>query len=152
MAQSFQVGVIEPFDGDDFTDYSERLESYFIANNIGQVAEDASDTTKRAANKKKVAATISVPGKKAYSTLKDLCLPDLPSEKTYEQIKEILSSYYKPKVLEVVESYRFHQSFQDVNESVIEYANKLQRLAVHCNFGPFFAKGFERSVCRGSKK
>ena len=123
MAQSFQVGVIEPFDGDDFTDYSERLESYFIANNIGQVAEDASDTTKRAANKKKVAATISVPGKKAYSTLKDLCLPDLPSEKTYEQIKEILSSYYKPKVLAVAESYRFHQSVQDVNESIIEYAN-----------------------------
>ena len=46
--------------------------------------------SKRAANKNKFAATVSVLGKKAYSTIKDLCLPDLLSEKTCEQIKEIL--------------------------------------------------------------
>lgn len=32
---------LEQFDGADFTDYSEHLNSYFIANNIGQVADDA---------------------------------------------------------------------------------------------------------------
>ena len=72
-----------------------------MANNIGQVAADASDTAKREADKRKVPVTISLIGKQTYSTLKDLCLPNLPAEKTYDQLTEILKGYYKPKVLEV---------------------------------------------------
>ena len=45
-----QFGILEPFDGVDFTDYSERLNSYFVAHKIGQVAADASD----AANEKQI--------------------------------------------------------------------------------------------------
>ena len=41
-----QFGILEPFDGVDFTDYSERLKSYFVANNIGQVTADASHSAK----------------------------------------------------------------------------------------------------------
>ena len=105
MAQQFttHLGILEPFDGSDFADYSERRNLYFIANNIGQVAEDAGEADRRAADKKKVAVTISVIGKKTYSTLKDLCLPDLPADKTYEELTEILKGFYKPKVLEVAE-------------------------------------------------
>ena len=77
-----QFGILEPFDGVDFTDYSERINSYFVANNIGQVAADASDASKREADKRKVAVTISLVGKQTYSTLKDLCLSNLPAEKT----------------------------------------------------------------------
>ena len=72
---SQQFGILEPFDGVDFTDYRERLNAYFIANNIGQVAVDASDTAKREADEQKVNVTISLIGKIAYSTLKDHCLP-----------------------------------------------------------------------------
>ena len=91
-----QFGILEPFDGVDFTDYSERLNSYFVANNIGQVtadASDASDASKREADKRNVAVTISLIGKQTYSTLKDLCLPHLPAEKTYDQLTEILKGY-----------------------------------------------------------
>ena len=63
---------MEPFDGADFTDYSERLNAYFIAHSIGQVAVDASEAAKREADKKKVVVTISLIGKTAYRTLKDL--------------------------------------------------------------------------------
>ena len=107
-----QFGILEPFDGVDFTDYSERLNSYFVPNNIGQVAADGSATAKREADKRKVAVTISLIGKQMYSTLKDLCLPNLPAEKTYDQLTEILKGYYKPEVLEVAESYRFHHTLQ----------------------------------------
>ena len=76
-----QFGILKPFDGVDFTDYSERLNSYFISSNIGQVADDASEAVKLAAGEKKVAVTTSLIGKihVAYRTLKDLCLPDLPA-------------------------------------------------------------------------
>ena len=116
---------MEPFDGVAFTDYSKRLNAYFIANNIkGQVAAD----------KKKVAITISLIDKTDYSTRKDLCLPALPADKTYDQLTQILKDFYKPKVLEVAETYRFHDTVQNEIESVTGYAKKLKRLAVDCNF------------------
>ena len=115
-----QLGILESFDGADFTDYCERLNSYFVAKNIGQVADDATEEAKRAANRKKVAVTISFIGKETYKTLKDLCLPKLPADKTYDQLGEILRCYYKPKVLEVVETYRFNHTIQSENESVTE--------------------------------
>ena len=151
MAQQFttHLGILEPFDGSDFADYSERLNSYFIANNIGQVAEDAGEADRRAADKKKVAVTISVIGKKTYSTLKDLCLPDLPADKTYEELTEILKGFYKPKVLEVAETYRFHHTVQSENESVTEYANKLKRLAVNCNFGQYLTRALRDQFVGG---
>ena len=52
------VGAIEPFDGEDFNDYSERLEAYFEANDIGVVDQDDSDDERQAADKRKVATTI----------------------------------------------------------------------------------------------
>ncbi|XP_068707834.1 uncharacterized protein [Montipora foliosa] len=146
-----QFGILEPFDGVDFTDYSERLNSYFVANNIGQVAADASDAAKREADKRKVAVTISLIGKQTYSTLKDLCLPNLPAEKTYDQLTEILKGYYKPKVLEVAESYRFHHTLQSENETVTDYANKLKRLAVNCNFGTYLTRALRDQFVGGVK-
>ncbi|XP_068726314.1 uncharacterized protein [Montipora capricornis] len=146
-----QFGILKPFDGVDFTDYSERLNSYFVANNIGQVAADASDAAKREADERKVAVTISLIGKQTYSTLKDLCLPNLPAEKTYDQLIEILKGYYKPKVLEVAESYRFHHTLQSENETVTEYANKLKRLAVNFNFGTYLTRALRDQFVGGVK-
>ncbi|PFX28231.1 Transposon Tf2-6 polyprotein [Stylophora pistillata] len=143
-----QCGILEPFDGVDFTDYSERLNSYFVANNLGQYADDATAAVKREADKKKVAVTISLIGKAAYSPLKDLCLP---AQKTYDELTEILKSYYKPKVLEVAESYRFHRTFQCENETVTEYANKLKRFAVNCNFGTFLTRASRDQFVGGVK-
>ncbi|KAK3737959.1 hypothetical protein QZH41_001659, partial [Actinostola sp. cb2023] len=75
----YLVGMIEPFDGEDFADYSERLNSYFIANNIGQVAADANEATKLVADKKKVAVTISVigvsPTKEKVQAIQDAAPP-----------------------------------------------------------------------------
>ena len=122
-----------------------------MANNIGQVAADASDAAKREADKRKVAVTISLIGKQTYSTLKDLCLPNLPAEKTYDRLTEILKDYYKPKVLEVAKSYRFHHTLQSENETVTEYANKLKRLAVNCHFGTYLTRALRDQFVGGVK-
>ena len=148
-----QFGTLEPCDGADFTDYSERVNAYFIAHNIGQVAADASETAKRETDKKKVAVKISLIGKTAYSTLKDLCLPDLPADETYDQLTLILKDYYKPKVLEVAETYHFrHNTVQSETGSVAEYANKLKRLAVKCNFGPYLTRALRDQFGWGVRK
>ena len=88
-------------------------------------------------------------GKTAFSTLKDLCLPDLPADKTYDQLTPILKNYYKPKVLEVAETYRFHHTVQSETESVAEYADKLKRLAVNCNFGPYLTRALRDQFVGG---
>ena len=64
------LGILEPFYSADFTGYYKCLNSYFGANNVGQVADDATEEAQRAADRKKVTVTISLVGKKTYSTLK----------------------------------------------------------------------------------
>ena len=65
---------------------------------------------------------ISVIGKKTYSTLRDLCSPENPKEKTFEELCELLQQHFKPKQLEVAESYRSHRCRQEKNESVSVYS------------------------------
>lgn len=56
----------------DFTDYNKRLNACFIAHNIGRVTADVREAAKQQADTKKGVVTISLIGKTAYSTLKDL--------------------------------------------------------------------------------
>ena len=130
------IGEFEP-STETFTVYSERLDQFFIANNIGSYPSSASEAVIAAAEKKKVAVMISVIGKKTYSVLRDLCSPVNPKEKTFEQLCELLQQHFKPKRLEVAESYRFHRCFQEDNETVSVYSARLRHLASTCNFGEF---------------
>ena len=49
----------------------------------------------------------------------------------------------------MAETYRFHQTLQKDNESVIEFANKLKRLAVHCNFGQYLQRALRDQFVGG---
>ena len=144
------VGSIGEFDTSTktFTAYHERLEQYFVANSIGLYPSDVSEAVKAAANKKKVAVMISVIGKKTYGTLRDLCSPENPKDKTFEQLCELLERHFKPKQLEVAESYRFHRCFQEENETVPVYSARLRHLASSCNFGEFLNRSLrDQFVC-----
>ena len=132
------VGVIESFTGSDFESYQERLEAYFLANDIGTINDDVTEEQRAVADKKKVAHTIAVIGKEAYNTLKDCCFPEKPSEKKFADICKILKEHYKPSVLIVAETYKFHQAKQEVGEGVASYANRLKRLAANCKFENFY--------------
>ncbi|CAH3183162.1 unnamed protein product, partial [Porites lobata] len=133
------VGEFDP-SSETFTAYLERLDQFFVANDIGKCADDATAAVVRAANQKKVAVMISVIGKKTYSTLRDLCSPENPKKKKH-------SKYY-PKRLEVAESYRFHRCCQEENESVSVYSARLRHLAATCNFGEFLNRSLrDQFVC-----
>eukprot|EP00117_Sycon_ciliatum_P042966 scpid56189/ scgid31186/ len=132
MAMASSFCQMEPFDGQNFSDYLDRLECYFAANRIGVAATtNADDVT--AAGKVKTAALIALVGKATYSTLKDLCFPDKPTSKTFDEIADLLKKHFQPKLSLVAESYRFHQCRQGT-ESVTEFANRLKRLASTCEF------------------
>ena len=110
MSSTSLFGVLGEFDPSTelFTAYLERLEQFFIANSIGQCSADASQEVIAAADKEKVAVFISVLGKNSYAILRDLCSPDSPKDKSFSQLCDKLKDHYKPKRLEVAETYRFH--------------------------------------------
>ena len=148
---SLLLGSVGEFDpsSESFKAYLERLDLFFVANDIGKCADDASAAVVRAANQKKVAMMISVigHGKKTHSTLRDLCSPENPKEKTLEALSDVLQQHFAPKRLEVAKSYRFYRCCQEENESVLVYSARLRHLAATCNFGEFMNCSLRKSVC-----
>ena len=150
MSSTSLFGVLGEFDPSTelFTAYLERLEQFFIANSIGQCSADASQEVLAAADKKKVAVFISVMGKNSYAILRDLCSPDSPKDKSFSQLCDKLKDHYKPKRLEVAETYRFHRCVQEENESVSAYSARLRRYASTCNFGEFLNRSLrDQFIC-----
>ena len=69
LSRTCSLGSVGEFDlsSESFTAYLERLDQFFVANDIGKCADNATAAVVRAATQKKVAVMISVIGKKTYS-------------------------------------------------------------------------------------
>ena len=151
------IGSINPYDGVEPLDaYLERLDEFFTANDIGVAARlpaDASDAARAAAaqvaNRKKVASLLTLLGKQTYGVLQDLCQPDLPKAKTFEELIQLLKNHYKPKRLEVAESFKFNRCVQKENETVTEYATRLRGMASFCNYGAYLTRALRDQFVSG---
>jgi hypothetical protein len=78
-----------------------------------------------------------------------MCLPDRPSDKTFNELCTILRNHFKPKVLEVAETYHFHHTYQSESESVTEYANKSKRLSVEVVISGLLRKTCHNTFLQG---
>ena len=139
------VGEFDP-SSETFTSYLERLDQFFVANDIANCAAGATAAVVQEADKKKVAVMISVIGQRSYGTLRDFCIPENPKGKLFEALCELLQEHLKPKRLDVAESYRFYQCCQEENEIVSVYSARLRHLAFACNFGEFLNQ-FVCGIC-----
>lgn len=127
---------IDAFDSatETFQNYSERLEQYFIANDV--------------AEGKRAATLLACIGPKTYQLLRSLTAPDMPSTKTYAQLQTILNAHLSPQPLEIAERFRFHKRNQRDNESIQAYTVEIKRLSEHCNFGDHLDQSLrDRLVC-----
>lgn len=95
MARWLQIGAIEPFDGDDFADYSKQLETNNIFQDESHMTLLNKQLTKRKLGSNNLSSLLSVRKRKS---LKDVCLHDRHFEKTYEQVTDILRTSYKPSL------------------------------------------------------
>ena len=129
-----KIATIESFAGGDFEEFEERLQFFFLANDIGKVAHEATREQRAAAETKKAAILISLLTAPVYSTLKSLCLPDKPASKKYDDLVAILTKYFQPDVSSVAATYLFQNCRQECQESVRDYQNRLKRAAVKCDF------------------
>ena len=132
------LGSIEAFiPENDWSEYEERLEDFFIANDVP--------------GKKKVHVTISLLRRQAYSTLRDLCLPSSPSTKTFDEICALLRNHYQPKVTVVAESCKLYQTVQLETENVAEFASKVKRARAKCDFGTHLPRALRDQFVIGVK-
>ena len=93
-------------------------------------------------------ALFTAVGGKTYSLLRNLVAPQLPKEKSFAQLKEILMAHFEPKLLVIAERFRFHQRSQQEIESVQEYVAELKCMAKHCNFQTYLNEALrDRFVC-----
>lgn len=105
---------------DDFGVWSERLKLSITVNNIPDV--------------KKVPYLLSLLGNDGYTLMRDLCVPDSPSCKTFDDLIKIMKDHLSPKPNVMTERYKFKESKQ-INESISAYVVTLKKLSSTCGFG-----------------
>lgn len=125
MATNTSIGRLDQLHigTEDFDCYIERMEQYFIANDVPET--------------KKVAAFLSTMGAKAYELLRNLVAPDSPKDKRFRDLVKTLRAHLKPKPLVIAERFKFYKRTQQEEESVAEYMVSLKQLSTHCEFGAF---------------
>ena len=105
----------------DMTEWVERLEQWFVANNI----ENA---------ERKRALFLSVIGKRGYHLLRGLSQNN-PTAKSYDELKKLLLDHVNPKPNVITQRFVFYWRQRRSGESVKVYMAELRRLSEHCEFG-----------------
>ena len=80
--------------------------------------------------------------------MEDLCTPQKPSDKSLEEITQLLLEHFKPKHLVVAESFKFYNAKQKEGESISNFLVRLKHLASTCEFGSFLKRSLrDKFVC-----
>ncbi|CAC5397747.1 unnamed protein product [Mytilus coruscus] len=116
-------GRIDEFDdnSEDWIQYTERLNHYFIANNIESM-------------EKQRAILLSACGKKTYKLMRNLSAPQKPGEKTYDDIVKLVTDHQNPKPSSIVQRCKFNSRSRQPNESVSQFVAELRQISEHCDY------------------
>ena len=120
----------------------------FLASDIGKVPPFAKLEEKQAAIKKQAAVLVTHLSPSVYSVLKSLCLPKSPIDKSFSELSDLLKNYCKQNVSTVSATYSFQQCRQQ-DLSVVDFANKLKRLAEPCKFDAHYDKALRDQFISG---
>ena len=112
MAQVFGSIDSFAFDTDDITEWFERLEQWFVANNIDD------GTRKRA-------LLLSNIGARGYKLARSLS-QNKPTEKSFEELKKLLLDHINPKPNEISQRFVFYRRDRRSGETVKDYVAQLR--------------------------
>ena len=102
--------------------YVERLELYFVANDIDQA-------------EKKRAVFLTVCGPATYKLVRNLVAPKKPAEVSYAELVALVKEHLTPAPTVTVQRFKFHTRVQQAGESVAAFVAGLRQLTEHCAFG-----------------
>lgn len=120
------IGELPRFhnDTDDWLVFTERLEQIFEINDV--------------APEKKKAILITCIGDDVYKTLRDVCHPALPKEKTYDELCSLLNKQFVARTSVFRERYNFFNAHQEHNEPVATWFARIKCLSIDCKLGKQF--------------
>lgn len=123
MASTILLGTnLKPFsEEDDINCFLERLEQYFEANNV--------------AKERQVPTLLISLNEKCYKTLKNLCQPSLPKEKTFIELQQLLTLRYQPRVSYFRKRIIFDKLHQGDGETISKWYARVRESAAECNYG-----------------
>ncbi|CAI6346683.1 unnamed protein product [Macrosiphum euphorbiae] len=121
---------------DDFNGWVERFELYIQLNEVNT-------------HKKKL-LFLTLIGNEGYSLLRDLCLPVKPLDKSYDNLKTLLSEYMNPKPNVVTERFKFKE-WRQGNETIIQFVAVLKKMSEFCGFGTHLEDALRDQLVWGIK-
>ena len=109
MAATITIGRMQEFNPatESVTAYLERLQLFVSANS----SEDD----------KLVPTLLTVVGSEHYSLLRGLVSPQLPKDKTFDELVALLKKHYDPEPIIIAERCHFYRRNQGSSESIGEY-------------------------------
>ena len=124
LAMAALIGKVEDFDSkkEEWSQYEQRLEHFFLANEI----EDA-------AKQRSILITVIGPG--TLKVLRSLVHPAKPGEKTYAELLAALRAHFAPPPSMIVQRFKFHTRVRRPGETVAQYVSELRAIAEFCKFG-----------------
>ena len=131
-----KYGYLKEFvpDEDSIGAYLELAALYFKANSIEK--------------DKQVPILLSSIGARTYLLLRDLVAPVVPGTLPFDQISEVLTSFFQPRRLVIAERFHIHRRIQAMDESIAEFDAVLRNLATYCEFGGTLEETLrDRFVC-----
>lgn len=117
-------GTVIPFDAtqEEWSEYAERLEHYFTANDITSEA-------------KRRAILLNAVGPTMYRLIKMLVSPYKVTDLTFEEIIAKAKVHFNPKPSPIVKRYEFNTRRQEERESVATFVAELRKVAQFCEYG-----------------
>lgn len=125
----FSVGSLTLFNHEqqDWTLYKDRLEQWFLANDIG-TGDDKTGSKRRA-------ILLSSLAEPTYKLIRDLALPKSVGTLSYNNVVELLDGHFETKKCGFAERCKFYGATQARGESLADWAARVRGLALHCDFG-----------------
>ena len=102
--------------------YTERLEQYFAANEV--VSAD-----------KQRAILLTCCGPDTYQLIKSLLAPAKPTDKSFQELVQLVKDHHEPKPSVIVQRYHFNSRVRKQGETVAVYVAELRQLTQYCEFG-----------------
>ena len=117
-------GVLDSFEPkkEDWESYTERLEQYFVANDVQAAA-------------KQRAILLSVCGAQTYQLIRNLVAPRKPTDCDFRELVDMVQAHHRPKLSVIVQRFTFNTRVQKEGETIADFVAELRRLTEHCDFG-----------------
>ena len=102
------------------------------------------------AAEKKVSVLLTVIGRQNFSLLRNLVAPEMPKDKSFDDLTTLLKTHFEPKKLVIAKRFNFYRQDQHDGESIMDFVADLRRLTLNCEFEAFLNHRFVCGLKRES--